>query len=190
MELSFGGIKDLKTKPGAIFIVDTKKELLAVNEALKLNIPIIGIVDTNADPTVVKYPIPANDDAIRAIKLICSVMANAVESGTAKHIAWKQEQDAIKAKEEEEARKVEAEKEKQDELAAKEAEKTKAEENAQKKPVKSSKADEKKKVTSQIDSKPAAKIQKPKVEQNKTPSTAKDKKTATAKKTGSKSEEK
>ena len=72
------GIKDMIALPEAVFIVDTKKEQLAVDEANKLNIPIIGIIDTNADPTEVQYPIPANDDAIRAIKLLCSVMANAV----------------------------------------------------------------------------------------------------------------
>ncbi len=75
------GIKDMIKVPSAIFIVDTKKEQLAIQEAQKRNIPIIGIVDTNADPNEVDYPIPANDDAIRAINLLCSVMANAVIDG-------------------------------------------------------------------------------------------------------------
>ena len=78
-----GGIKDLVGSPAAVFIVDTTREQLAVKEARRLNIPIIGLVDTNADPTEIDYPIPGNDDAIRAIKLICSVVANAVNEGTA-----------------------------------------------------------------------------------------------------------
>ena len=77
------GIRDMHRLPSLVFIVDTKREALAVKEANKLKIPIIGIVDTNADPTEVQYPIPANDDAIRAIKLICSVMAKAVLDGQA-----------------------------------------------------------------------------------------------------------
>ncbi|NBV82526.1 30S ribosomal protein S2 [bacterium] len=77
------GIKDMYRLPSLVFVVDTKRETLAVKEANKLNIPIIGIVDTNADPTEVQYPIPANDDAIRAIKLICSVIAKAVLDGQA-----------------------------------------------------------------------------------------------------------
>ncbi len=73
-----GGIKDMRQMPSAIFVIDTKKEQLAIKEANKLNIPIIGLVDTNADPTEVNYPIPGNDDAIRAIRLICSIISSAV----------------------------------------------------------------------------------------------------------------
>ena len=76
-----GGIKDMRYLPKAIFIVDTAKEELAINEAKKLGIKVIGLVDTNGDPTNLDYPIPGNDDAIRAIKLICSVFANAVLEG-------------------------------------------------------------------------------------------------------------
>ncbi len=75
------GIKDMRNIPSAIFIVDTNKEQLAIREARRLNIPIIGIVDTNADPTGIDFPIPANDDAIRAIKLLCNVIGNAVREG-------------------------------------------------------------------------------------------------------------
>ena len=75
------GIKNMVGKPAAIFIVDTKKEHLAIKEAQKTNIPIVGVVDTNTNPYEVDYPIPANDDAIRAIKLLCSVIANAVIKG-------------------------------------------------------------------------------------------------------------
>lgn len=75
------GIKDLVGNPTLVFIVDTQREQLAVNEANKLNIPIVGVVDTNADPNEVQFPIPANDDAIRAIKLLCSIVSQAVIDG-------------------------------------------------------------------------------------------------------------
>jgi len=75
------GIKDMGALPSVLFVVDTKKETLAIKEANRLGIPIVGLVDTNADPTEVSHPIPANDDAIRAIKLLCSIVANAVEAG-------------------------------------------------------------------------------------------------------------
>ena len=75
------GIKNMRYLPKAIFIVDTKKEELAIKEAKKLGIKIIGLVDTNSDPSMLDYPIPGNDDAIRAVKLICSVFANAAIEG-------------------------------------------------------------------------------------------------------------
>ena len=78
LEENLGGIKEMHSLPGALFIVDPKKEHLAVSEARKLNIPIVGIVDTNCDPDEVDYVIPGNDDAIRSIKLIASAMADAV----------------------------------------------------------------------------------------------------------------
>ena len=81
------GIKDMISLPQAIFIIDTKKEQLALQEAKKLGIPIVGVVDTNADPTEVDYPIPGNDDAIRAIKLLCTVMADAVIEGQKKFLS-------------------------------------------------------------------------------------------------------
>ena len=75
------GIKDMKRVPNAMYVVDSKKELIAVREARKLGIPVIGIVDTNCDPDDVDYIIPGNDDAIRAVKLISMTMANAVLEG-------------------------------------------------------------------------------------------------------------
>jgi small subunit ribosomal protein S2 len=78
LELNLGGVKDMRTLPGVLFIVDPKKEHLAVAEARSLGIPIVGIVDTNCDPDEVDYIIPGNDDAIRAIKLIAGAMADAV----------------------------------------------------------------------------------------------------------------
>jgi len=76
-----GGIRQMTSLPAAAFIVDTKKEQTAVNEARKLGIPIVAIVDTNADPNEVEYPIPGNDDAIRSIKLLTSIIAEAVIAG-------------------------------------------------------------------------------------------------------------
>lgn len=78
LEANLGGIKEMRTLPGVLFVVDPKKEHLAVAEAHKLNIPIVGMVDTNCDPDEVDYVIPSNDDAIRAIKLISNAMADAV----------------------------------------------------------------------------------------------------------------
>ena len=78
LEANLGGVRDMRTLPGALFVVDPKKEHLAIAEARALNIPIVGIVDTNCDPDEVDYVIPGNDDAIRAIKLIAGSMADAV----------------------------------------------------------------------------------------------------------------
>ena len=81
LEKNLGGIKEMKKIPDAIFVVDPKKERIAILEARRLNIPTVGIVDTNCNPEDLDYPIPANDDAIRAVKLIADVMANAVIEG-------------------------------------------------------------------------------------------------------------
>ncbi len=78
LEKFLGGIKDMKELPDALFVIDPRKERIAVAEARKLNIPIIGIVDTNCDPDEIDYVIPANDDAIRAVKLLTSKIADAV----------------------------------------------------------------------------------------------------------------
>ena len=81
LEKYLGGVKEMKKLPGALFIVDPRKERNAIAEARKLHIPIVAIVDTNCDPDEVDYVIPGNDDAIRAIRLIASTMANAVTEG-------------------------------------------------------------------------------------------------------------
>ncbi|MBA2174082.1 30S ribosomal protein S2 [Halobacillus locisalis] len=73
-----GGIKEMKSLPSAMFVIDPRKERIAIAEAHKLNIPVVGIVDTNCDPDEIDYVIPANDDAIRAVKLLTSKMADAV----------------------------------------------------------------------------------------------------------------
>ena len=100
LEKYLGGVKNMKKLPGALFIVDPRKERNAIAEARKLHIPIVAIVDTNCDPDEIDYVIPANDDAIRAIRLIASTMANAVQEG-------RQGVDAEEAASEEEAQKVE-----------------------------------------------------------------------------------
>jgi small subunit ribosomal protein S2 len=91
-----GGVKDMRKLPGALFVVDPRKEHNAISEARKLHIPIVAIVDTNCDPDEVDYVIPGNDDAIRSIRLISAAMANAVMEG-------RQGEDAEQAAEGEEA---------------------------------------------------------------------------------------
>ena len=81
LERNLGGIKEMKKLPGALFIVDPRKEHIAIAEARTLKIPIVAIIDTNCDPDEVDYPIPGNDDAIRAVKLIAARMADAVMEG-------------------------------------------------------------------------------------------------------------
>ncbi|OGW59647.1 MAG: 30S ribosomal protein S2 [Nitrospirae bacterium RBG_16_64_22] len=78
---ALGGIKDMNGRPGAVFIVDVKKEAIAVKEAQRIKIPIIAVVDTNCDPDGITYPIPGNDDAIRSIRLMTARMADAVLEG-------------------------------------------------------------------------------------------------------------
>jgi small subunit ribosomal protein S2 len=81
LEKFLGGIKQMKKMPSALFIVDPRKEKIAVAEAKKLNIPIVSVVDTNCDPDLIDYVIPGNDDAIRAVKLLSSVIADAILEG-------------------------------------------------------------------------------------------------------------
>ncbi|MGE5416626.1 MAG: 30S ribosomal protein S2 [Acidobacteriota bacterium] len=81
LERFLGGIKEMNELPGVMFVVDPRKERIAVQEARKLGIPVVGIVDTNCDPDEIDYVIPGNDDAIRAVKLICGKMADAVIEG-------------------------------------------------------------------------------------------------------------
>ncbi|HSK19392.1 MAG TPA: 30S ribosomal protein S2, partial [Longimicrobiales bacterium] len=76
-----GGVKEMGRLPGALFVVDAKKELIAVKEARKLGIPVIAIADTNADPDLIDYAVPGNDDAIRSVQLIAGAIADAIEQG-------------------------------------------------------------------------------------------------------------
>ena len=81
LEQSLGGIRDMGGLPDMMFIIDTNKESIAVAEARKLGIPVVAVVDSNCDPTEIDYPIPGNDDAIRAIRLLTSRIANACIEG-------------------------------------------------------------------------------------------------------------
>ena len=83
LELSLGGIKDMGGIPDLMFVIDTNKEAIAIQEARKLNIPVIAILDTNSDPDGVAYPVPANDDAARAIQMYCDLVADSVLDGLA-----------------------------------------------------------------------------------------------------------
>lgn len=84
LERILGGIKDMTKLPGAIFVVDVKKEAIAVHEADKLNIPIIGIIDTNSDPDLIDFPIPGNDDAFKSINIITHAISETIiEAGNA-----------------------------------------------------------------------------------------------------------
>ncbi len=82
LQTNLNGIRNMKKTPDAIFIIDTCREEIAVNEARRLNIPIVGTLDTNCDPDDVDYGIPANDDAIRSVRLLCNFIADAVIAGT------------------------------------------------------------------------------------------------------------
>jgi small subunit ribosomal protein S2 len=84
LNVTYGGVKELQGRPGVVFVFDMLHEANAVKEAKKLGIPIVAIVDTNADPTLADYPIPANDDAIKTIELICDYLKQAIEQGKSK----------------------------------------------------------------------------------------------------------
>jgi small subunit ribosomal protein S2 len=159
LEFNLGGVRDMDRLPDAVFVADLKTEEIAVNEAARLRIPIIGLVDTNCDPTPVDYVIPGNDDAIRSCELVIGTIGKAVEDGSSswrvqeeKRIAEemerrKREEEERKKREEEEKARVEAEEAKkaaeEAKKAAEEAEKTaqaqraaqqKAQASAQKQP--------------------------------------------------------
>jgi small subunit ribosomal protein S2 len=95
LEQSLGGIKAMRKLPDAVFVIDPKQEEIAVKEARKLGIPVVAVIDTNCDPDMIDYKVPGNDDAIRAIRLFCSAIADAVLEGKTIH-----EQSLVKAKEE------------------------------------------------------------------------------------------
>ncbi len=109
LERYIGGIKDMKTTPDAILIIDVKREELAVKEANKLGIPIVALVDTNCDPDPIDYIIPGNDDAIRSIKLVATKMAEAVRNGKDKYEKELSEQEAEEEFERAKEEKIEAE---------------------------------------------------------------------------------
>ena len=101
LERNLGGIKEMEKLPGVIFLIDPKKERIAILEAKKLGIPVVGLVDTNCNPEELDYPIPGNDDAIRAVKLIADVMANAVIEGKQGEILETEETEQFSEEDEE-----------------------------------------------------------------------------------------
>jgi small subunit ribosomal protein S2 len=135
LEFNLGGVRDMERLPDAVFVADLKTEEIAVNEAARLRIPIIGLVDTNCDPTPVDYVVPGNDDAIRSCQLVIGTIGGAIEEGSSawrvqeeKRIAEemerrKREEEERRKREEEEKARVEAQEAKK---AAEEAEKAKA----------------------------------------------------------------
>lgn len=99
LERTLGGIKDMRRLPNALFIIDTRKERTAVLEALRLDIPIVALADTNCDPDEMDYPIPANDDAIRAVRLLCSKIADAAIEGRRQLEAQQKDEEPVEGEE-------------------------------------------------------------------------------------------
>jgi small subunit ribosomal protein S2 len=119
MNVLYGGVKELNARPGAMFVADIVNDINAVREAKRLKIPIVAIVDTNADPSLVDYPIPANDDAIKTIELITGYIKDAITTGQS---AAKKTADKIEAETKSEPAKTEPETKPEPVAAAKEAE--------------------------------------------------------------------
>ena len=133
LEYNLGGVRDMKRLPDAVFIVDLKTEAIAVAEAKRLRIPIIGLVDTNVDPVPVDFPVPGNDDAIRSCSLVISTIGEAVEQSAT---AWREAEAKRRAEEEERRRREEEERRRREEeerarREAEEAAKAQAEAAAQ-----------------------------------------------------------
>jgi small subunit ribosomal protein S2 len=121
LEYNLGGVREMERLPDAVFVIDLKTEEIAVREAARLRIPVVGLVDTNCDPSPVDYVIPGNDDAIRSCELVLGTIGAAIEEGAG---AWRAEEERRRA-EEEERRRIEAEerrKREEEEKARKEAE--------------------------------------------------------------------
>jgi len=144
LERNLSGIANMERKPGALFVVDLKREHLALAEAKRLNIPVVALVDTNADPDLVDYPIPGNDDSLRSIGLICEVLGEVIKAADTEYTA--------KAKAEREAReKADAEEREKAKAAREERKKKEAEDKKKREEVlkkikeQKKKADEKKK---------------------------------------------
>jgi small subunit ribosomal protein S2 len=96
---NFGGIREMRDMPQAVFVVDTKKEIIAVREARKLNIPIVAIVDTNSNPDEIDYPIPGNDDAVKSINIITSLLAQSINEGRKEYLTGKSVKEKIEVEE-------------------------------------------------------------------------------------------
>jgi small subunit ribosomal protein S2 len=121
LEYNLGGVRDMERLPDAVFVTDLKTEAIAVAEASRLRIPIIGLVDTNCDPEPIDYVIPGNDDAIRSCELVVRTVGEAIDQGSS---AWRTEEERRRAEEEERRRREEEQKRKreEEEKARKEAE--------------------------------------------------------------------
>jgi small subunit ribosomal protein S2 len=121
LEFNLGGVRDMERLPDAVFVIDLKTEEIAVSEAARLRIPIIGLVDTNCDPEPIDYVVPGNDDAIRSCELVIRTVGDAVEQGSS---AWRTEEERRRAEEEAKRRREEEQKRKreEEEKARKEAE--------------------------------------------------------------------
>ncbi|WP_207432809.1 30S ribosomal protein S2 [Sabulibacter ruber] len=109
LERVLGGIADLSRLPAALFVVDVKREAIAIKEAQKLNLPVFAIVDTNSNPETVDFPIPANDDASKSISLITSLIGRAIEEGLSERKVDKEDTDRKRAEEEGIQEKIDAE---------------------------------------------------------------------------------
>ncbi len=131
LEFNLGGVRDMDRLPDAVFVTDLKTEEIAVHEAARLRIPIIGLVDTNCDPTPVDYVIPGNDDAIRSCELVIGTIGSAVEEGSS---AWRVQEEKRIAEEMARRKKDEEERKKreEEEKARREAEEAKSREEAEK----------------------------------------------------------
>jgi small subunit ribosomal protein S2 len=114
MKIVLEGIEEMKRLPGAVFIVDTKKEQIAVKEAQKLNIPIFAIVDTNSDPTIIDYPIPANDDAAKSISIISRTIVDSILKAKEKVNILREQEEQEEEKEKKEEKKAKEPKQKKD----------------------------------------------------------------------------
>ena len=97
LQKNLGGVRDMTSLPQAIFVVDSKREEIAIREANRLHIPVVSLLDTNSDPDVVEYGIPANDDAIRSVSLMCELASDAVLAGTGKEQITAEEMSAAEA---------------------------------------------------------------------------------------------
>jgi small subunit ribosomal protein S2 len=126
LEYNLGGVRDMDRLPDAVFVTDLKTEEIAVREAARLRIPIIGLVDTNCDPTPVDYVVPGNDDAIRSCQLVIGTIGAAIETGAG---SWREQEERRIAEEMERRRKEEEERKKREE---EEKARLEAEEAAQK----------------------------------------------------------
>ncbi len=158
LEKTLGSIQDLTRLPAAMFVVDVMKENIAVKEAIRLNIPIFGIVDTNSDPTNIDFVIPANDDATKSIELIVDVMVKAIEEGIQERKAEQKNEAGTKAKKDEPKRKrARKEAPKAEKAASEKPVEEKAEVTAEAKPEAKSEGKAEEKAETKTEAKPEEK---------------------------------